>query len=82
MSTFRFTAYPEDRYRPYKRKKRQKPEHWTAPEHGRFAKHMQRSYPVAHDGRRMVELGRELVLDLRPEILQPKRIPIFLGIDQ
>jgi len=77
-----YTAYPNDSYRPFKRKKREQEPRWTAPEHAKIARHMERAYPVDHKGRKMVELGRELVLDPRPEIMQPKRTPIFLGLDQ
>lgn len=77
-----FSASPHDTYRPFRRKRRERQESWVAPEHKRAASYMQRAFPVAHDGRRMTELGRELVLDARPEIMQPKRQPIFLGLDK
>lgn len=77
----RWSFNPEDSYKPYKRKRRQREEYFTAPEHARAARHMERAYPVSDDGRKMVELGRQLVLDPRPEILQPKRTPIHLGVD-
>lgn len=79
----RFTAYPDDPYRQYKRRRnRKRPESWHAPEHQKFARHMERDYRRDVNGRKMVELGKELVLDPRPEIMQPKRTPIFLGLDQ
>ncbi len=77
-----YSAFPDDTYRPFKKKKRKQEERWNAPEHGKFARHMERAYPVDVNGRKMVELGKELVLDPRPEIMQPKRTPIFLGLDQ
>ncbi len=84
MSTFtRYTAFPDDPYRPFKRKKRRvQEEPWCAPEHRKFAHNMQRGYRESHDGRKMTELGKEYILDPRPEIMQPKREPIFLGLDQ
>lgn len=78
----KYSATPEDPYKPFKKRKREYAPSWTAPEHGRFARHMERAYPVAHDGRKMVELGRELVLERRPVIMIPEREPIFLGLDQ
>lgn len=80
--SFRFTALPHDTYRPYRRRKRPLEERWTAPEHHKAAASMERAYPVDINGRKMLEKGRELVLDPRPEIMQPKRTPIYLGIDQ
>lgn len=78
-----FCTMPEDRYVPFKRKARkpQEPD-WVAPEHQKFARHMQRAFPLDDKGNPMKELGKRLVLDPRPEILQPKRQPIFLGLDQ
>jgi hypothetical protein len=81
MKPYRFTAMPDDPYTPYKIKKRPPPDYWVAPEHHKFGKHMARQYDEAHDGRLMKENGKRLVLDPRPEIMIPKRIPIFLGVD-
>lgn len=80
----RFSTTPEDRYRPFKiRKKRKtKKEYWIAPEHQKFGRYMERGYRVDHKGRKMVELGTEVILDPRPTIMQPERKPIFLGLDQ
>lgn len=72
---------PWDTYRPFKRKKREKEEYWVAPEHGRAARNMERAYDLDKDGNKIVENGKRLVLERRPEIMVPKREPIFLGID-
>lgn len=77
----RFTALPNDPYVPFKRRKRPAPDHWVAPEHFRFAKHMERAFLVDDKGNKMLHLGKQLVQDRRPEIMQPKRTPIFLGVD-
>ncbi len=79
-----FSATPRDWYRQFKIKARKRDDHnaFVAPEHYKFAKNMDRAFPLDHDGRPMKELGKRLVLDPRPEIMQPKRIPIFLGLDQ
>lgn len=78
---YQYSARPEDRYRPFKRKPRVQEPSWVAPEHSKFARHMERAYDLDHNGNKIVEMGRRLVLDPRPEIMQPKRTPIFLGID-
>ncbi len=73
---------PWDTYRPFKRKKRDPEPRWVAPEHERFARNMERAYDLDHEGNKMFEKGRNLVQEKRPEILVPKRTPVFLGIDQ
>lgn len=79
-----YSATPEDTYRPYKIRKKHKShvnDPWCAPEHGKFARNMERAYRVDVNGRKMVELGKELILEQRPTIMIPERIPIFLGLD-
>lgn len=78
----RYSATPEDNYVPYKRRARVQEPSWTAPEHSKASRYMERAYPYTHDGRKMVELGRELILDGRPTIMKPERKAIFLGLDQ
>jgi len=78
-----FSATPEDRYTPFKiKKKRHREEMWVAPEHRRHASYMQRAYDIDDKGRKMVELGKRLVLDPLPVIMRKDRNPIFLGLDQ
>ncbi len=77
-----YSARPDDRYRPFKRKQRVAEPQWVAPEHGKFARHMERAYDLDHNGNKIVEMGKRLVLERRPEIMVPKRTPIFLGLDQ
>jgi len=79
---YSFSATPEDSYRPFKKKKRQREELWVAPEHRRHASYMERAYDVDDKGRKMVGVGKRLVLDPRPSIMKPERVPIFLGLDQ
>ncbi len=77
-----YSFFPDDPYRQFKRKRRKPEEPWCAPEHRKFARNMERGFRESHDGRKMTELGKEYILDPRPEIMQPKRTPIFLGLDQ
>lgn len=51
---------------------------WRAPEHGKLTKDMIRDYPRDDLGRKIEGRERELVADCRPEILRPKRRPIYL----
>lgn len=78
-----FSATPDDNYRPFKRRSRkQREDRFVAPEHAKHASYMERGYRFDHTGRKMVELGTELILDPRPTIMRPERNPIFLGLDQ
>lgn len=79
---YNFSATPESHYRQYKRRKKMQEPNWVAPEHQRAASYMERAYPVDHAGRKMVELGKELVLEQRPQIMQPKREVFSLGISE
>jgi len=80
---YQYSAYPDDNYRPFKKKKRKKGEElWVAPEHRRHASYMEKAYDVDHKGRKMVENGKRLVLDPRPTIMIPEKPKIFLGLDQ
>ena len=48
---------------------------WTAPEHGRSARHMNRDYRRDDYQRPLREYGRELQVDARPAQLVPERKP-------
>jgi len=79
----RWSFSPEDPYKPYqKRRRKPREELWVATEHRRHASYMERAYDVDDKGRKMVEVGKRLVLDPRPSIMKPERVPIFLGLDQ
>lgn len=61
-------------------KKERENENWTCPEHGRIAMGMKRDYPRDDYGRRIPGKTRELVIDIRPNIMVPAR-PTYTPLD-
>lgn len=69
----------ERKYRKYKPNRENKnPEIWTAPEHRKMVRDMERVFPVNELGLRIEGRERELKIDIRPNIMIPAR-PTYMG---